>query len=186
MGNRGIFFVLFTSSPPTLYASEVKMQLCYFVLPQYPLLPDNFKLPAWSCRIGLILTQFAIFPNWNAKCKMFDWDENFPESLSNSRLSFYLNCFPLSLPPSLSPSLSLSLPPSLSPSFLRGRGGDEGGVTEKGGIMSVKQCCGSGSGSGRIRSFGVLRIRIRENTGSRSFIHKKTPVIQIFSVSKIV
>ena len=31
-------------------------------------------------------------------------------------------------------------------------------------------CCGSGSGSGRIRSFWVSRIRIQENTGSGSFI----------------
>ena len=53
---------------------------------------------------------------------------------------------------------------------------------------SLTQCCGSGSGSGRIRSFWVTRIRILENTRSRSgsFIHKKTPVIQIFSLNKIV
>ena len=42
----------------------------------------------------------------------------------------------------------------------------------------------------RIRSFLVTRIRIwiRENTGSgsRSFIHKKTPVIQIFLLLKFV
>ena len=38
----------------------------------------------------------------------------------------------------------------------------------------------------RIRSFWVTRIRIRENTGSGSFIFKKTPEILIFSFYKIV
>ena len=33
---------------------------------------------------------------------------------------------------------------------------------------------------------GKYRIRIRENTGSGSLINKKTPVIQIFSLNKIV
>ena len=44
-------------------------------------------------------------------------------------------------------------------------------------INKKYHCCGSGSG--RIRSFCVTRIR--KNTGSGSFIHKKTPEIQIFS-----
>ena len=54
--------------------------------------------------------------------------------------------------------------------------------------QSTKQCCGSGSesGSGRIRVFWVTRIRIRENTGSKSFNHKKTPGILIFSLHQIV
>ena len=38
----------------------------------------------------------------------------------------------------------------------------------------------------RIRSFWVTRIRIRENTGSGSFIYKKTPEILIFLLYKIV
>ena len=49
----------------------------------------------------------------------------------------------------------------------------------------LNQCCGSGSGSCRIRSFLVTRIRIRENTGSGSCIHKKTPCYSNFLVIKL-
>ena len=50
--------------------------------------------------------------------------------------------------------------------------------------FSFVQCCGSGSGFGRIRPFLVTRIRIRKNSGSGSgsFIHKKTPCNLIFLV----
>ena len=51
-------------------------------------------------------------------------------------------------------------------------------------VSTFVQCCGSGSGSDRIRSFWVTRIR--ENTGSGFFIYKKSPVIQIFQLNKIV
>ena len=38
----------------------------------------------------------------------------------------------------------------------------------------------------RIQSYWVTRFRIREKTGSGSFIHKKTPIIIIFLLCKIV
>ena len=48
-------------------------------------------------------------------------------------------------------------------------------------LCNILQCCRSGSC--RIRSFWVTRIR--ENTEAGSFIHKRTPVILIFSLYKI-
>ena len=50
--------------------------------------------------------------------------------------------------------------------------------------QGMNQCWGSGSGSGRI--WCLWDTRIRENTGSGSIIHKKTLVILIFSLYKIV
>ena len=54
--------------------------------------------------------------------------------------------------------------------------------------MIKNQCCGSGSGSGRIRSFLVTRIRENTGSGSGSFIYKKAPCYSnclVIKLSKI-